>query len=224
MATPFSFPGFSDAEWFCLIGERHGNRTGYGQLLTDQANDLLLYTLHQQGRMFPAMPKQMLSFPQGTTIKAFIASHSPHELHFYERDMVTDELAERAGLAPLIKKLRTMQVGFVGNPALKKLDVFPIHRFYATDPNDFHLNRKGMQGVVRQIMKDRDCDIYLFSSGISAACIIGMLHGKLRATLFDCGSIWDAFIGIGGQREWRSRLYSDEKLLSNWKEKNKPIP
>lgn len=220
MREPFSFPGYSDAEWFCLVGERHGNRTGYGQLLTDAANDLLLNTLRLSGRMFPAIPKQILSFPQGPRIREFSFNTLLNKVEFYERDMVTDDLARDAGLAPLIQKLRTMRVGLVGNPALASLDVFPIHRFYPTDAQDFHLNRKGMQAIVHSILNVKDCDIYLFSSGISAACMIGMLHGKVCATLFDCGSMFDAFVGIGGQREWRQKLYEDPGALQDWKRKN----
>lgn len=221
MEKPYSLPGFSDAEWFCLIEERVGHRTGYGQLLTGRANDMLRDALRLKGRVFRAMPSCLLSFPQGERVREY-ARYSLRGIEFYERDMITDELAKRAGLAPLIAKLRTMKVGLVGNPALSELEVIPIAEFFPTDPNDFHLNRKGMKEVIVEIQK-RPCDIYLFSSGISAACMIGRLHGKVDATLFDCGSIWDAYVGIGGQREWRAALYENPELLKSWKKANEPV-
>lgn len=217
MDEPFSFPGYSDAEMFCLVGERVGSRTGYGQKLATDANDLLLETLRKPGRMWPAFPKIMLSFPQGPRVRNYVASLG--DISFYERDMVTDDLASQpGGLKPLIAKLRAMKVGLVGHPGLKELDVFDFE-FFPTEPNDFHLNREGMKKVVEDIKKS-DCDIYLFSCGISAACMIGQVHGQ--AVMFDCGSMWDAYVGIGGQREWRAKLYADEDLLANWKQKNEP--
>jgi len=56
---------------------------------------------------------------------------------------------------------------------------------------------------------------------MSSAIMIGKLHGKVKEAFFlDCGSIWDAFVGIGGQRDWRKNLYNNPKDLEDWKRRN----
>jgi hypothetical protein len=63
--------------------------------------------------------------------------------------------------------------------------------------------------------------VYCVSAGVSAAIIIDQLHDTLPdSCLLDCGSIWDAFVGIGGQRQWRAELYANPKAWERWKRKN----
>ena len=219
MSVPFSFPGYSDAELFSMVGEREGSRTGYGQLITQKVElDLLRPLLVHHERFFPAVPKVLKSFPQWAVIHDYFEKNVPSRT-YYERDMVTDELSEKAGLYPFIAKLQEMKVGIVGNKALRGLDFLYYESFYEIEPQDFHLNRKGMEKIVKAIRKD-SCDIYLFAGGISATVMIGMLHGSVRATLFDIGSSFDAFVGIGAQREWRDKLYQNPKALTAWINKN----
>lgn len=215
---PFSFPGYSDAEWFCMIGEREGDRTGQGQLLSTVVAQSLKESLrHHDDRFFPAFPKILNSFPQGERIRE-LADGSNQT--WYERDMVTDDLAAKAGLYPLISKLQTMKVGVVGNKHLRGLSFLNYTAFFEIAEQDFHLKERALRGIIRDILKDTSCDIYIFSAGISAAMMIGQLHGKKKAVLFDCGSMWDAFVGIGRQREWREKLYKDPEALAAWQKKN----
>lgn len=219
MDNPYSFARYGDSELFCMAGEREGTRSGFGQLHTVKVKDQLLNPLRRRKkRFFPGFPKCALSLPAAPIIQGMIDMEIPW-VTWYEQDMVTDELAERAGLYPFIKKLQSMDVYIVGPWPLRGLDFLNYKKFFQIPEQDFHLSKE-LDEVEDAILKHNKKGIYLFSGGIGATILIGRLHGKLDAVLFDCGSIWDAFVGIGGQREWREKLYKNQDLLLDWKKRN----
>ena len=219
----FSFPGFSDSEWFCMMGERIGTASGFGQTHTKEAGELLLESVKiNQDNYFRAVPKVLPYLPAfcDGNIDRFLEKNNISEV-FYERDMITDELAERAGLFPLIDQLRKMNCVFIGNEAFAgKLGFLKISNYYKTSSPNFHMDVEGMNNIVENIRRRGVPAVYLFSSGISAGIMIGKLHGMPNSFFLDLGSIWDAFIGIGGQREWRDNLYNNETKLNEWKRAN----
>lgn len=212
----FSFPGYSDSEWFCILGHREGTRSGYGQLHTEAVGGRLEYGLRHKQNFYPAFPKALLNLPQARYIKQKAETFN---CVWFERDMVTDDLAAEAGLFPFIKQLQDMNVYIIGNKHLRGLEFLNYQEFFEIPEQDAHLSND-IDLVVEDILNFGEEGIYLFSGGISAAMMIGELHGKINSTLFDCGSIWDAFVGIGGHRGWREELYKDPKLLEQWKNKN----
>ena len=225
----FSFAGYSDAEWFSILHFRLGSTTGLGQVLDGPTGDKLLDILKRRQndpRFLVAVPgclwerECFLNIQTGTNINAILAENNI-QLEFYERDMITDDLAAEAGLYPLIHQLQEMKVAIIGNPHLRRLDFLNYDRFFEVGFPNFHLEVGGIKRVVAEVSTYGCSAVYLVSAGISAALIIDQLHDTVQDSfLIDCGSIWDAFVGIGGQRKWRSDLYNNPQKLEEWIRRN----
>ena len=216
----FSFPGFGDSEWICLLPDtgRLNTRSGYGQLHTWRAGRMLRKALRIEENYFCATPKVIKSIRGKAFLNGFLDKLGLKDLVFYERDMVTDDLAATlAGLNSFIKQLRKMNVVIIGNIHLKGLHFLKPKKIITILDNDFHLHEDKMNEVVEECISYGKPSVYLFSAGISAAIMIGRLHGKIPESWFiDVGSMWDAFLGIGGQREWRADLYKDTSKWLEW--------
>lgn len=223
----FAFAGFSDAEWYCVLGQKENQRTGLGQVIS-AAHGKRLWDIikrrHTERWFLFAVPKCLWSMPgfaEGQ-IDWTLGSRGIM-MEAYERDMVTDDLARDAGLYPLIKQLRSMPVCVIGNGHLRGLkpDVIDYGHFVEISSPNLHMEKHGIEAAVGGALGWGRPGVYLVSAGVSAACIIDDLWGRIPNSWFiDCGSIWDAFVGIGGQREWRAELYADPQALAKWKYDN----
>lgn len=230
----FSLVGYSDAEWFCILGERLGEKTGLGQIIDKKHGWKLLDVLLRRGTRFaPYLGRSnfLLSVPKCLTkgqkrdyfhdgpIEDFL-TYLKIETTIYERDMITDDLAKESGLFPFIQQLQKMDVVVIGNKQLKLDFLSPKLHIKIASPN-LHIEEEGIEQTVEKAINYGKSSVYLVSAGVSAAIIIDQLHNKIPDSFFiDCGSIWDAFVGIGGQREWRAELYNDQELWNKWKEEN----
>lgn len=223
----FSFAGYSDAEWFCLFGTRPGELTSLGQVMDPAHGMLLLDILRRREndqRFLVAIPKiieTLAGFDLGQ-IDAFLDGHGI-KLVAYERDMVTDDLAAAAGLFPLVDAVRSHSqfTALIGNSQLWPMkDILQLSAFVGISSPNLHMQPGGIDDVVGRVKKYGQPGLYLVSAGVSAAVIIDRLHDYFPSSIFfDCGSMWDAFVGIGGQREWRAKLYADPVALTEWKRK-----
>lgn len=225
----FTLFGYSDAEWFCIFNYEPGKATGLGQILNAEVGVKLLDVLrrhHKDPRVMVAVPKCMWEWSDFVTMKAGLKIETIMRLAkltpcFVERDMILDDLAAAAGLHPFIHQLRQMRTVVIGNHALVGLDFLDYDKFIGVESPNLHLNPRGIAKAVRQAKDYGRPAVYLVSAGISAALIIDQLHNEIPDSFFiDCGSIWDAFVGIGGQRQWRRRLYEDPQALEQWKHEN----
>ena len=221
----FAFPGYSDAEWFSMMGIREGQKTGLGQLMTREHGRRLLDVMRRRvddPKWLFAVPECLWRIPQfeKTSIDSFLQEEGIDLKYAYERDMVLDDLARDAGLYPLIKQLQEMDTVVIGPKELEKPLTFLDYKAFIpiTSPN-LHMEKGGIEhAVVRALGYDA---VYLISAGVSAPVIIDQLYkDNPNAFYIDCGSIWDAFAGIGGQRTWRADLYGDSFKLQEWKRKN----
>lgn len=238
----FSLAGYSDAEWNCVLGNRVGETTGLGQVINVAHGKRLLDVLRRRQaderfvfavpeclwpceledddgvkRFFPGLP----GFAEGQ-IDWFLGSQGI-QIEALERDRLTDDAARRAQLFPFINRLRQMRVGVIGPKELCGLaDVVRQRRMVAISTPNLHLEDGGIETAVDKALSPtgRRVDVWLVSAGVSAAIIVDMLHDKIDGWAIDCGSIWDAFVGIGGQRAWRAELYADPAKLAEWKRKN----
>ncbi|GAG77896.1 unnamed protein product, partial [marine sediment metagenome] len=146
----------------------------------------------------------------------------------YERDMILDDLARDAGLFPLINQLQKMDVVIIGPRPLRRLHFLNRKHFVQISSPNLHLefkqDRKRLSGIdwaVEDALEYGKPAVYLVSAGVSAAVIIDRLHDEIPDSFFiDCGSIWDAFVGIGEQREWRANLYDNPIALAEWEGRN----
>ena len=221
----FSFSGWSDAEWLAMIGSRIGGSTAAGQIWTKEIGDQLKEALKEaikQPDIYPAVPKVLLSPDSGVgqgDMSEILRKMGFYNAVFYERDMVTDNLAAKeGGLREFIKQLRQMDVYFVGNVCLKGLHFLKYKQFFETETlYNFHQVPFGIENMVNKILDFGKPGVYLTAVGMSDAVMISKLHGKIPKSFFiDVGSIFDAFVGIGGQREWRANLYADTSKWLSW--------
>jgi hypothetical protein len=221
----FAFAGYSDAEWYSILGQNEGRRTGLGQVITAEHGKRLFDIIkrrHTEKWFLFAVPKCLWSLPgfaEGQ-IDWFLGNNNI-PLEGYERDMVTDDLAAEAGLYPLIHRLQYMPVCVIGNKALRGLKFLNYKHFVEISTPNFHLEPNGIERAISEAVawgKRIKNAIYVVSAGVSAACIIDGIWGNVPdCWAMDCGSIWDAFVGIGGQREWRAKLYADPVAYEKWK-------
>lgn len=226
----FAFVGYSDAEWFCILHVNIGVRTAQGQLLDVVAGDKLLDIIrrrHKDPHFLFAVPECMWTRGDFNTtgisqqIEATLREENIEGLEFYERDLVLDELAERAGLSPWIKQLQGMRTTMIGNRYLSELDFLNVNHFISTPLTDLHLDFGQIKKISAQALQYRRSEVVLVSAGISSAILIDRMYGTRPDCFYiDCGSIWDAFVGIGGQREWRRKLYKDPEAHRRWLDAN----
>lgn len=226
----FAFAGFSDAEMFSIIDHHIGHPTSLGQTLDDKAGGKLLDIIRRRyldPNFMLAVPQCMWTSEDFTAdnihgkIEDKLSSRCISEADFYERDMVTDDMARDAKLLPWIKEIRMHRTVLIGNKFLRDVYFFPVHHFIEVSSPNQHMDEKGLADVIKQCTKIRGKHLFLVSAGISAALIIDAVYdANPEATFFDCGSMWDAFVGIGCQREWRRQLYMDPDKLKEWRRKN----
>ncbi len=224
----FSFAGYSDAEWYCMLGMREGEQTGLGQVLSAAHGGLLTNVLRRrQGdpRFLPAVPKCLWPGEGWPGLPGFAEGQIDWFLgrqiisvEGWERDMVLDDLARDGGLYPLIRQLQQMNVCLIGPEPLRCTKRFlRWQHFVPIQTPNLHMWDGGIEGAVQRALDWGRPGVYLVSAGVSAAVIIDLLHDAVPDSWFvDCGSIWDAFAGIGGQRQWRADLYADVRKLDRW--------
>lgn len=226
---PFTFAGYSDAEWYCMLGLRAGKTTGLGQVLDPAHGKLLdrvLRRRHADPRWLTAVPEclpKLPSFCDGA-VDRFLARRRIAELTVYERDMVLDDRAARGGMFPLVAQAREMSCVVVGpEPLYESLwHVLEYRGYVVTSTPNLHREAGGIERVVAAIRDcwDGRCKLVLVSAGVSAAVILDALHDEAMdrgVSLLDVGSVWDAFAGLGGQRLWRADLYAHPEKLAAWK-------
>lgn len=223
----FCLPGYSDAEFYSMMKLRLNTQTGLGQMIRATHGDLLTGVMQRRQRdkrwLF-AIPKCLSELPlfEKYPVDSFLKENNI-SIEGYERDMILDDLARDAGLYPLIKQLQEMDTILVGpeefsNGGLAFLD-YKVH-VSIPSPN-LHTEPNGIKWTVDTILRRNYKAIHLISAGVSAPIIIDKLYEANPDNFYiDCGSIWDAFCGIGGQRQWRADLYSDPTKLEEWKRRN----
>jgi SAM-dependent methyltransferase len=225
----FSMVGYSDAEWFCAIKWELGSKSGFGQIFDEETGAKLIDIMKRRQndpRFMFAAPVAVFEWTNfvhtGITTKILrLLRENDIQIDWYERDRVSDDLAAAAGLYPFIHQLQRMNTVVIGNHHLRDLDFLGYDKFIAVSSPNCHLDKQCIPHAVREAKKYGKPAVYLVSAGISAALIIDQLHDEIPDSFFiDCGSIWDAFVGIGGQRVWRKLLYRDPKLLEEWKSRN----
>lgn len=224
----FSFAGFSDAEWLAMEKSRIGNdnRTGGGQLYTERIADDLLSALRLSDPTYlKAAPLCMYDekWVYGAVrMVRFLMEHKIPEKDwvFYERDMVTDDLARLKGIGAWIKQLREMDTVFVSNKYVANIKYFMPYKHFVEIPKlDVYEEEDWLNKYSQKVLDYGKPAVYIFSAGFAAAPLVARLHGKIPNSWFlDLGSIWDCFTGIGSQRGWRGELYGNLDNWRNWLE------
>lgn len=226
----FSLPGFSDAEWIAMLQRRQGEITALGQEFTAEIGARLeaAFQSHREDETYMrAVPKALRQIgPIADDVDSYIKNHGMETIPLYERDLVTDDLAEKAKLWPFINQLRQMRTVVVSHAAIRGIRwVLHYDAFIEISTPNFHKEDGGIERVVEEcidVYKKLDKPVvFLFSAGMSAAAMIHLLHDRVKGSyLIDVGSMWDAFCGVGEQRTWRAKLYADPVQYEHWVLKN----
>lgn len=233
----FAFVGYSDAEWFCILKHQLGNLTGLGQVLDPVIGELLGQVLQDRKNdpnFLFAVPSCMWELENFTEIsidrkdksicdriEQYLSDHNLTDIVFHERDMVLDDCARDAGLYPFIEQLQKMHTVIIGPKPLHDLDFLDYNHFIEISNPNLHMEKDGIKTAVQEALEYGEKAVYLISAGLSAALIIHNLWDTIPESIFmDCGSIWDGFVGIGGQRPWREKLYTNPDKYKMWRHKN----
>lgn len=226
----FAFAGYSDAEWYCMMGLRAGKRTALGQKLDPAHGQKLLDVMRRRQsdpRFLFAIPKCLYSLPEFSDGQIdWFLGREDIRVEGYERDMVTDDLARQGDLYPLIRQLQDMEVCVIGPRDLRGTKPFLRYKHFVeiSTPN-LHMEEGGIHRAKCQTMDwlrgAQPGKVVLVSAGVSAAVIIHILYESCPSHFYlDCGSIWDGFVRIGGQRQWRADLYGDQRRYERWLKDN----
>jgi hypothetical protein len=222
----FAFPGYSDAEWICIFGGRT-ERSGLGQILDGNHGTRLLDVLckrHKDPRWLIAVPQILYSIPSFDSARMDkVLDELSMRFTAYERDMVTDDLAAAGGIYPLVKAIRNYpgNTVYIGNSQLEPIkEQVGFKQFVGVASPNLHMLEGGIEDAVARASTAGDETLYVVGAGVSAAIIIDQLYDKFpNSYCFDCGSMWDALVGIGRQRSWRRQLYDNPEALEAWKRK-----
>jgi hypothetical protein len=125
-----------------------------------------------------------------------------------------DVAVRLGGLVPFIRQLREMPLTVVGNSAHRKLTWLRYDSFIEVSyPNCL----QEVPRVLEEAKRIGGGRVYSVSAGMPAAIITKGIHQMFPDVFaLDLGSVWDAFIGIGGQRPWRNLLYNDREKYDEW--------
>jgi len=141
------------------------------------------------------------------------------EIEFHEKNVWNKAMCD-AELGPLIKQLRKMNVVIISNKALRKLDFLKYDKFIEISYPNCYLDGTLDKACLKAIDHGKP-GVYILACGIPAILLAQRLHNKIKDSWFiDMGSIWDTFVGIGGQRPTRAHLYSHPKEYKEWLSKN----
>lgn len=171
----FSLARYGDGELYCMWGKQGGNSNGcrYSpELRQSLLESMDVDIIHGLQRVLPMDEVKVMR-------------QYPH-IEWDDTEILSEAVAN-GELYPLIEQLRKMKTVSIYKRDISS--ILPNNYSIIVPPfNSYDIKEK----IIKQIM-EHPADVYLFSCGMGANAIIGELHGKVDATLFDVGHIWDAF-------------------------------
>lgn len=210
---------YGDGEWQCIFNEAFGDRfkeNCEGTTYTQDLSKAMLKSLDFKGENFYFSASD--TFVKDPNFKSYATLIDKLPYHEYvEKNVWHREMCE-GNLYPLIKELRNHNVCIIGNKMLKELTFLNYDKFIEVDyPNCY----KDLERVTKEIIDYGKSGVYIFACGIPATLFVQAVHGKVPKSWFiDTGSIWDGFVGIGGQRATRREFYKHPETWKEWVDKN----
>ena len=220
---PFSSPLYGDGEFIVARGRSIGRTMQNGEIITSQLVDEMRKSmLIDDPNYLRGTDPNLINWRdyQGgdweefqrycRQIEEYLASLG-REFDWY--DGVVWEYACRDGnLAPLFKALNKRKVFLVGNPRLQDFTVLQLEGFHPVPER----NACSAIDEIEELVVREPNMVYIFCMGLGAVPLISRLHGKIpNATLLDCGSVFDVFVGLGESRGWRAEVYANPERLKD---------
>lgn len=211
---PFSLGMYGDGEWQCIFNTFGDNlkENCENTLYTPELSRAMRESLdYKSDNFYFSVPDTFLKnkdyFCYAKKIDEFC------HIEFVEKNMWNVAMYQ-AKLYPLIEEFRKHNVCIVSNKNLRNLTFLNYDKFIEIGyPNCFdELDR-----VEKEILEYGKEGIYLFACGIPASLFVQRVHNKIPNSWFlDLGSIWDGFVGIGGQRPTRREFYKHPETWVEW--------
>jgi hypothetical protein len=203
--APFAYSRWSDGEWSCLLGRSGHNQAGmpYSAPLRKDLTAVLLsrpdYDLGlSEAVIHPTRPKRLTL---AVEVPAWLAEHGLDDLPWVDADgFYRRSLAGTLG--PFVAALATRQVVLVGPSYFDDLRLFPVVEHVLVPPRMRH--EREIARLTRQTLaalRDWPGSVVAISAGMSANVLIDRVHAAMpEATLIDCGSLWEPYIGRSVRR------------------------
>jgi hypothetical protein len=200
----FSQGMYGDGEWYAIFHTHIGRHNVEHTSFTKPLCDALEQSLHYSKDNYYFSVPSILSHPSVNIAKDI---DKICLLEFVEKDC-WDKWTREGTLVPFIKQLQDMKVCIISNKALRGLTFLQYDEFIEIS----HPNCFGEIDSVMERVKDvgNDC--------------VQKIHSEYKNVFaLDLGSIWDAFVGIGGERGWRGEMYADQTIYQQWKDLYKEV-
>lgn len=196
---PFAFSRWGDGEWCCLLGRPGHNKAGmpYSAPLRADLTAVLVsrptYDLGlSESVVHPTRPKRL---SLRSEVPAWLEAHGL-TLPWVEADgLYRRSLA--GTLDPFVAALSSRQVILVGPSYFSGLRLFPVVAHVLVPPRMHHEHE--IKRLVRQTLaalRDFPGSVIAISAGMSANVLIDRVYAvRPEATLIDCGSLWEPYLG-----------------------------
>lgn len=163
-------------------------------------------------------------------LRELIADVRPGNPPAWYDGVVWDKASREGKLWLFIRACRKRRVVLVGHPRLRAADLFPGCAFVEIPPtNAWAATDRIKRDVVDAMRTDADVGIdgkgvvVLFCAGLGTIPLIWRLRTELpAAAMFDIGSAFDVFVGLGEERGWRKELYAKPEVWDAVKRANFP--
>lgn len=215
----FSLGMYGDGEWQCIFNHAFGDRfkgNCEGTEYTSDLSEKMADSLNFKGENFLfSAPDTFKKVPDYKRYEILIDKLAHKE--YVEKNVWHKEMCN-GNLYPLIKELRNHNVAIIGNKNLKGLTFLNYDKFFEVSyPNCYG----ELEKITNEILEYGKSGVYIFACGIPATLFVQAVHGKIPNSWFiDMGSIWDGFVGIGGQRPTRREFYKHPDQWKEWVDKN----
>jgi len=215
----FSLGMYGDGEWQCIFNAAFGDRFSgncEGTRYTEELSRKMLESLQFNSQnFFFSAPDTFQRLPEYKKYEVLIDKLT--HVEFVEKNVWNTTMAN-AELYPFIKELLNHDVYFIGNERLKDLTFLNYKAFFTVSYPNCYVD---MDKTISAIKEQNKSGVYIFACGIPATLYVQSLHEQISNSWFlDLGSIWDGFVGIGGQRPTRRELYKHSEEWKQWRDKN----
>ena len=215
----FSLGRYGDGAWIAMRGRSHGTVNAEGSVFTHAMGKALRSLLKYKAPNYYFSTPAVMNHRELHDLGKFASKVSSRE--FLDCDIPWDRECRLGGLVPFIKQIQKMKVCIISNPKLRELKFLGYEQFIEIKPRDCF---DQIDYIMEQVEQIGGGYVYLISAGQPSPIIAQRIHARFPDVFaLDVGSIWDAFLGIGGQRGWRSELYKDPAKYQAWKDLYKDV-